>query len=325
MNKILQLENKVFQGTIKESYILQLLHFYKINNRAKKFKNLVELALQSNIRSKKILEIAISYFLHQCDYKSAYYYSEALCYQYDRTGESLLQLAHSAILLNNYNIASNWLEEYIQHNNLRPDIAYLYLGDCALRQHFYRDALNYYKKSNINLNNIKIDWLSSIAEDGKKPIKKNWLGEKIKPMPKLIKINWKNDIINHPLNYYAETFNDIDKWINFGTYVSDQRLYGEADKWISPSKFENIRQGDCEDFALWVWVQLIKMKVNARFVLGGLFTNEIDHAWVSIYTRNDVKVFECTPNTHNIQISSKNTPEYLPIYSIDKYLNHYKH
>src|SRR5438876_928552 len=42
-------------------------------------------------------------------------------------------------------------------------------------------------------------------------------------------------------------------------YVSDQEKCGRADYWMPPEEFELRKQGDCDDYALWVWRQLMIM------------------------------------------------------------------
>ena len=60
-------------------------------------------------------------------------------------------------------------------------------------------------------------------------------------------------------------------------------LFNEADVWQHPGTFERLRQGDCEDYALWAWRKLVKLGVDAELVSGRWDVTRADagpHAWV---------------------------------------------
>lgn len=320
------LEAKLVEGQLSELQALKLLHYYNERNRQKDAQKALDRILANNLRTKKIISYAINHYLRKRDYQNAYRYSKDLCYYHDRYGKSLLQLSKMAILISEYSLAVNWLQEYITYNNPDVDNAKFWLGKCLLRQCHFQKALSYLKNESSSLMNTDLlSWLSAIV-DGKKKIKnKNWFGRKTTPMERYIKLKWKDLVLNSTLDFEAKSISQIDGWINNAKYISDERLYGESDKWQIPSEFEKLKSGDCEDFALWTWVQLLRMNINARFVLGGLFSNELDHAWVCIYGRNGVKIFECTPSEFNVPIDDRNAPEYMPILSIDKSLTWYSH
>lgn len=71
-------------------------------------------------------------------------------------------------------------------------------------------------------------------------------------------------------------------WLLGCEQVRDPDLFHEADYWQHPATFEQLRKGDCEDFALWAWRKLIEMGIDARFFTG----RRVDvpegswHAWV---------------------------------------------
>jgi hypothetical protein len=50
---------------------------------------------------------------------------------------------------------------------------------------------------------------------------------------------------------------DVRNFLVGCTYVSDTELFGKRDYWQPPEDFEKRRKGDCEDFALWTWRQLL--------------------------------------------------------------------
>lgn len=99
--------------------------------------------------------------------------------------------------------------------------------------------------------------------------------------------------ISQPLTIECNTVGEIRAFLMGCKYVSDEELFGKRDYWQPPEEFEKRRQGDCEDFALWTWRQLLNMGYDARFV-GGSSTRYGDgHAWVEYF--QDGKCFLMEP------------------------------
>lgn len=321
-----KLEDQLFKGGLNESSALQLLRIYQRGGRHERTQKALDIIMSSNLRSRELSEFAVQHYLRIRDYYKAYRYSKDLCYHYDRYGDALLQLSRIAILISHYNLAAMWLHEYLRHNTMNRDIAYYWLGHCFLRQRSLSHALSCLNKGKGYLTDVQLfRWLTALDEGKQKQTRQNWFGHKARPMRRLQTLNWKNNVLNSHLVFEANSIAQIDEWINSGSYVSDERLFGQADRWQLPSEIEKYRCGDCEDFSLWAWVQLLRMNVNARFMLGGLFDNELNHAWVCIYNKDGVKVLECTPSQFNVPIAAKNAPEYLPLLSLDKSLQWYSH
>lgn len=65
--------------------------------------------------------------------------------------------------------------------------------------------------------------------------------------------------------------------------VSDRKQFGRDDYWQPPEDFEKTRKGDCDDFALWTWRQLLSMGYDARFVAGRRGRFGRGHAWVEFF------------------------------------------
>jgi hypothetical protein len=61
--------------------------------------------------------------------------------------------------------------------------------------------------------------------------------------------------------------------------VSDKEQFGQNEYWQPPEHFEKTRKGDCDDFALWTWRELLSMGYDARFVAG--CKRHHGHAWVT--------------------------------------------
>lgn len=83
----------------------------------------------------------------------------------------------------------------------------------------------------------------------------------------------------------VETIDDIVVWLQSCEYVTDTELFHERDFWQHPGTFEQLRRGDCEDFALWTWRKLDEMGIEAEFYVGRVRCSDepaIDrqHAWV---------------------------------------------
>jgi predicted transglutaminase-like cysteine proteinase len=83
----------------------------------------------------------------------------------------------------------------------------------------------------------------------------------------------------------VQSIDEIVEWLRTCEYVSDTDLFHERDVWQHPGAFEQLRRGDCEDFALWAWRKLAEVGVDAEFYVGRVVCRdepEIDrqHAWV---------------------------------------------
>ena len=78
-----------------------------------------------------------------------------------------------------------------------------------------------------------------------------------------------------------ESLEDVRGFLRSCRYASDYRQFGVPDYWMRPDQFEESRTGDCEDFSLWTWRQLLAMGYDARFVLGRVGYGRQLHAWVS--------------------------------------------
>jgi len=79
------------------------------------------------------------------------------------------------------------------------------------------------------------------------------------------------------------TFDDVIEWLAGCTYASDPHLFQEADFWQHPRTFEQLRRGDCEDFALWAWRKMVELRMDADLVIGrrvppGAANSR--HAWI---------------------------------------------
>lgn len=87
--------------------------------------------------------------------------------------------------------------------------------------------------------------------------------------------------VTQPLTVKCQTLDDLRKFLRTCRGVSDKEQFGKEDHWMPPEDFEKSRKGDCEDFAMYVWRQLLQMGYKARFVGGRVDDSPVKHAWVT--------------------------------------------
>ncbi len=87
--------------------------------------------------------------------------------------------------------------------------------------------------------------------------------------------------VSRPLNVTCTTLQDVRQFLQGCSYVSDLEQFQQADYWLPPEEFEQTQTGDCEDFALWTWRQLMALGFPARFVVGRAGQYGNGHAWVT--------------------------------------------
>jgi hypothetical protein len=105
-------------------------------------------------------------------------------------------------------------------------------------------------------------------------------------------------------------------------YVSDQQLFRELDHWQHPCTFEQVQRGDCEDYALWAWRQLLQLGYDADFVVGRQVDRSPEgtvrphgarHAWVLFRQNGEEYLYEPamkdrTKAVRPLQTSVRRTP-----------------
>jgi Bacterial transglutaminase-like cysteine proteinase BTLCP len=87
--------------------------------------------------------------------------------------------------------------------------------------------------------------------------------------------------IAQPLLVQCRDLEELRRFLLRCRYMSDKEQFGQLDYWNTPDDFEKRLRGDCDDFALWTWRQLIGMGYgDARFVVGSSGRYGAGHAWV---------------------------------------------
>jgi hypothetical protein len=87
--------------------------------------------------------------------------------------------------------------------------------------------------------------------------------------------------VTHPLSVQCADLAEVRRFLQTCRYVSDMDQFGKRDHWMSPEEFERRRRGDCDDFALWTWRQLMHLGYSTRFVCGHSGRYGAGHAWVT--------------------------------------------
>jgi hypothetical protein len=120
----------------------------------------------------------------------------------------------------------------------------------------------------------------------------------------------------------VSSIDELCDWLLGCEEVRDPDLFHEADYWQHPSTFEQLRKGDCEDFALWSWRKLIEMGTEARFFTGRRVEAPTDswHAWV-VYRQDGVDyLLESIARSRDamVQRLEEVSSRYIPHFSIGK-------
>jgi hypothetical protein len=120
----------------------------------------------------------------------------------------------------------------------------------------------------------------------------------------------------------------IQDWLLGCEYARDPDLFQEEDFWQHPCTFEELRQGDCEDFSLWTWRKLIYLGHDAEFVAGrcrmpGCAAS--GHTWVLLRQEGVLYVFDPVMRDRDEMIRplEEVRHEYIPEVSVDQAFSRY--
>ena len=105
-------------------------------------------------------------------------------------------------------------------------------------------------------------------------------------------------LLSQPLQHWCTDLSDLRRFLAGCEYVSDEEQFGERDYWQPPEQFEKSKKGDCEDFALWAWRQLLHMSWPLGLTLPRLsilkykprFSMSWDGSKVSYFEHTDRKI-----------------------------------
>jgi hypothetical protein len=134
----------------------------------------------------------------------------------------------------------------------------------------------------------------------------------------------------HPFPWYFEgessvqvaCVDDVCNWLIECEYVRDSDLFNETDFWQHPRTFERLRQGDCEDYALWAWRKLVELGVEAELVSGTWHRPDGDsggHVWVRYRHHGREYILETVSRRRDAMIRAFEDAkaEYVPHAGVD--------
>lgn len=272
----------------------------------------------AGLRTPGFLALAADFSEALRDFDAAVRYATSLRHDLRLGGGALLRLAVLAHHRGQYGTTISTLNELLQEGGASEDVHW-FLGLSHLRQGASRSALEQLQQTR-RLSSRDTHWLTSLARNGPRRGPKDWYGRRHAALERELVRGWRESVLNAPLRVRTQSLRDVDVWINGCRYVSDPRLFGRPDHWQTPDALERNGLGDCEDFALWAWVQLLRQGADARFVIGGMYDDDVNHAWVHVHRGGRVLVFECTPLGVNVAIDARCATEYQPILSVDRSL-----
>jgi hypothetical protein len=117
------------------------------------------------------------------------------------------------------------------------------------------------------------------------------------------------------------SIDDILEWLADCHYETDASLFHESDYWQHPRTFEQLRRGDCEDFALWAWRKLVELGIDADLVIGRRIPPGAEnsrHAWILFRDGGEEFLFE--PVIRNRAASVRQVSavraEYIPEFGV---------
>lgn len=118
-----------------------------------------------------------------------------------------------------------------------------------------------------------------------------------------------------PLKFQARDLAEMRKFLVSCRY-SKRRAEAETDYWQPPEEFEQTRTGDCVDFALWVWRQVVGMGYEARFVGGRAGKYGAGHAWVTFEKDGRSYLLEPQLRFVGLRMPRVSTLRYHPLTSV---------
>jgi hypothetical protein len=122
--------------------------------------------------------------------------------------------------------------------------------------------------------------------------------------------------LSQPLKHWCSDLTDLHRFLAGCTYVSDEEQFGERDYWQPPEQFEESKKGDCEDFALWAWRQLLHMEYPARFAVGSASRYGDGHAWVTFQKDGKTYLLESLSWPVGLRLPRLSVLRYRPKFSM---------
>jgi Bacterial transglutaminase-like cysteine proteinase BTLCP len=134
--------------------------------------------------------------------------------------------------------------------------------------------------------------------------------------------------VSQPLTVHCATIDDVREFLRTCRAVSDKELFGKEEYWQPPEEFEKRKAGDCEDFSLWTWRQLLMLGLDARVVFGRHGRYGIGHAWAMFFENGKCFLVEPQARSLGRRLPRLSTLQYHPKFSVGwdgKTLRYYVH
>ena len=122
--------------------------------------------------------------------------------------------------------------------------------------------------------------------------------------------------LTQPLQTVCHDLDEIRGFLSTCRYVSDHEQFGVQDHWAAPEHFEKTRRGDCDDFALWAWRQLVDLGYDAHFVVGRAGRYRGGHAWVTFRLHDKTFLLEPQLAWTGATFPRLETLRYIPSVSV---------
>ena len=119
-----------------------------------------------------------------------------------------------------------------------------------------------------------------------------------------------------PLTIRCRTLEEVRQFLRGCRAVSDKELFGKEEYWQPPEEFEKRKAGDCEDFSLWTWRQVLAMGLDARVVFGRHGRYGIGHAWVMFFQNGKCFLVEPQFRGLGLRFPRLSTLRYEPKFSV---------
>jgi Bacterial transglutaminase-like cysteine proteinase BTLCP len=134
--------------------------------------------------------------------------------------------------------------------------------------------------------------------------------------------------VSQPLTVVCTSIEDVRRFLAGCKGVSDKEQFGREDYWQPPESFEKTKKGDCDDFALWTWRQLLSMGYDARFIFGRCGRFGEGHAWVEFFKDGFCYLLEpqlCFLGRRMPRLSTLRYRPYLSVAWDGRKLSYYQH
>jgi hypothetical protein len=122
--------------------------------------------------------------------------------------------------------------------------------------------------------------------------------------------------LSQPLAIHCRSFEEVRSFLRKCRAVSDEEQFGKLEYWLPPEEFEERKAGDCEDFSLWTWRQLLEMGLDARIVFGHHGRYGIGHAWTMFYAEGRCFLLEPQARWLGLRLPRLSTLRYEPRFSV---------